>query len=64
VKEAVVKAEERLGREGRILLRPSGTESVVRVMVEHEDEAVCREVCEEVASVVASGSWSGSEVRA
>ena len=63
VKEAVVKAEERLGSEGRILLRPSGTESVVRVMVEHEEEAVCREVCEEVASVVASGSWSGSEVR-
>jgi phosphoglucosamine mutase len=63
VKEAVVKAEERLGTEGRILLRPSGTESVVRVMVEHEEEAVCREVCEEVASVVASGSWSGSEVR-
>jgi phosphoglucosamine mutase len=64
VKEAVVKAEERLGGEGRILLRPSGTEPLVRVMVEHEDETVCREVCEEVASVVASGSRSGSEVRA
>ena len=64
VKEAVVKAEERLGGEGRILLRPSGTEPLVRVMVEHEDEMVCREVCEEVASVVASGSRSGSEVRA
>ena len=63
VKEAVVKAEKRLGREGRIILRSSGTESGVRVMVEHEDEAVCREVCEEVASVVTSGSWSGSEVR-
>jgi phosphoglucosamine mutase len=64
VKEAVVKAEDRLGGEGRILLRPSGTESVVRVMVEHEDESVCREVCEEVASVVASGARSGSGVRA
>jgi phosphoglucosamine mutase len=64
VKEAVVKAEERLGGEGRILLRPSGTEPLVRVMVEHEDETVCREVCEEVASIVASGSRSGSEVRA
>ncbi len=63
VKEAVVKAEDWLGGEGRILLRPSGTESVVRVMVEHEDETVCREVCEEVASVVASGAQSGSEVR-
>lgn len=56
VKEAVIKAECRLGEEGRILLRPSGTEPVVRVMVEHEDETVCREVCEEVAAVVSSSS--------
>jgi phosphoglucosamine mutase len=52
VERAVLEAEERLGEEGRILLRPSGTEPVVRVMVEHTDEAVCREVCEEVARVV------------
>ena len=52
VGRAVAGAEERLGAEGRILLRPSGTEPVVRVMVEHEDEAVCREVCAEVARVV------------
>ena len=37
-KRAVTEAEERLGEEGRILLRPSGTEPIVRVMVEHEDE--------------------------
>ncbi len=60
VREAVARAEERLGKEGRILLRPSGTEPVVRVMVEHEDEAVCREVCEEVAAVVSSGSSPGA----
>jgi phosphoglucosamine mutase len=52
VERAVVEAAKRLGGEGRILLRPSGTEPVVRVMVEHEDEAVCREVCAEVARVV------------
>jgi phosphoglucosamine mutase len=56
VKEAVVRAEAKLKDEGRILLRPSGTEPVVRVMVEHEDETVCHEVCEEVASVVAASS--------
>lgn len=56
VKESVGQAERRLGSEGRILLRPSGTEPLVRVMVEHEDEAVCREVCEEVAAVVSSSS--------
>ncbi|MDQ3840986.1 MAG: phosphoglucosamine mutase [Actinomycetota bacterium] len=56
VKGAVAKAKERLGSEGRILLRPSGTEPVVRVMVEHEDEAVCHQVCQEVAAVVSSSS--------
>lgn len=59
VARAVASAEERLGGEGRILLRPSGTEPVVRVMVEHADETVCREVCEEVAGVV---SAAGTEV--
>ena len=53
VERAVLEAEERLGEEGRILLRPSGTEPVVRVMVEHTDETVCREVCEAVAGTVA-----------
>ena len=53
VERAVSKAEGRLGEEGRILLRPSGTEPVVRVMVEHADASVCEEVCEEVAGVVA-----------
>ena len=52
VGRAVADAEARLGGNGRILLRPSGTEPVVRVMVEHANEVVCREVCEEVARVV------------
>lgn len=56
-------AEEKLGSEGRILLRPSGTEPVVRVMVEHADEKVCREVCERVAGVVAEAG-DGSDIKA
>jgi phosphoglucosamine mutase len=52
VERAVAEAEATLGEEGRILLRPSGTEPVVRVMVEHADEAVCHRVCGEVARVV------------
>ncbi|MEW6636089.1 MAG: phosphoglucosamine mutase [Actinomycetota bacterium] len=60
VARAVSEAEKRLGEEGRILLRPSGTEPVVRVMVEHADEGMCNEVCEEVAGVVAA---AGTEVK-
>jgi phosphoglucosamine mutase len=52
VRLAVSEAESTLGEEGRVLLRPSGTEPVVRVMVEHTDETVCREVCEEISRAV------------
>ena len=57
---AVSEAERKLGEQGRVLLRPSGTEPVVRVMVEHTDETVCREVCEEVSRVVAGAGEEGT----
>ena len=60
VGEAVSEAKSRLGEEGRVLLRPSGTEPVVRVMVEHTDETVCREVCEEVSRIVAGAGKEGT----
>ena len=57
---AVAEAERTLGEEGRVLLRPSGTEPVVRVMVEHTDETVCREVCEEISRVVHDAGKEGT----
>ena len=57
---AVAEAEMRLGEEGRVLLRPSGTEPVVRVMVEHTDETVCREVCEEISRTVYDAGKEGT----
>ena len=52
VKEAVARAESDLGGRGRVLLRASGTEPVVRVMVEGEDRAHVRELAEGIAAVV------------
>ena len=52
VREAIDRAELRLGTEGRILVRPSGTEPLVRVMVEGRDDAEIREVAEEIAAAI------------
>ena len=56
VQTAVAEAEAELGDNGRILLRPSGTEQIVRVMVEAADEDTARQVAQRVArSVTAAG---------
>jgi phosphoglucosamine mutase len=46
---AVATVEEKLGERGRVLLRPSGTEPVVRVMVEGEDGAEVESLCSGLA---------------
>jgi phosphoglucosamine mutase len=53
VLQAVAVAEAELGDSGRVLLRPSGTESLVRVMVEAGTSEQAQEVAERVAAVVA-----------
>ena len=52
VQAAVKAVEERLGDTGRMLVRESGTEPLVRVMVEAETEAVCQELAESAAAVL------------
>jgi phosphoglucosamine mutase len=49
---AVAAAEAALGDSGRVLLRPSGTEPMVRVMVEAEDQATADRVAHELAAIV------------
>ena len=52
VQKAVAGAEERLGETGRVLLRPSGTEPLVRVMVEAATQEEADGVAHELADVV------------
>ena len=51
---AVARAEAELGERGRVLLRPSGTEQLVRVMVEAESEAFAESLAQRLADVVKS----------
>ncbi|MCW3470362.1 phosphoglucosamine mutase [Rhodococcus pyridinivorans] len=54
VADAVAEAERELGETGRVLLRPSGTEQLVRVMVEAADDDHARAVADRLAGVVAA----------
>jgi len=52
VQAAVTAVAQRLGDTGRVLVRESGTEPVIRVMVEAESEAVCVECCDAIVKVI------------
>lgn len=56
IAEALARAETRLAGNGRIVLRPSGTEPVIRVMVEGRDEKLVKEICRELTAVVAAAA--------
>lgn len=49
---AVESVEQELAGKGRVLLRPSGTEPLIRVMVEGEDHATVERLCKKLAGVV------------
>ena len=52
LQQAIETGEARLNGTGRVLVRYSGTEPLVRVMVEGQDDSIIREVAEELVSVV------------
>ncbi len=56
VQAAVTEAEARLAERGRVLLRASGTEPVIRVMVEGEDQPLVKELAKSLAQVVATAA--------
>jgi len=49
---AVYRVNAELGGHGRVLVRPSGTEPVIRVLVEAENDDVARSACASIASLV------------
>ncbi|MCM1438242.1 MAG: phosphoglucosamine mutase [Roseburia sp.] len=57
VKEAIAAAEKKLGESGRILVRESGTEPLVRVMVEAENKVLCEELANSVASAIKASGY-------
>ena len=58
VQDAIRAAEAKLGDTGRVLVRESGTEPLVRVMVEAQDAALCAQCCEGIAQVIREQGWA------
>lgn len=56
VQQSVEQAEARLNGRGRVLLRPSGTEPLIRIMVEGEDALLVAQLAEDISVVVARAS--------
>ena len=52
VADAIRRAEEKMAGSGRVLIRPSGTEPLVRVMLEGSDTEQIKELAEELAALI------------
>ena len=52
IKDAITSAEQQLGQNGRVLLRASGTEALVRVMVEANELDLAQKIAESLAQLV------------
>ena len=51
LRRSIAEAQARLGSGGRILVRPSGTEPALRVMVEGPDAQLVRELADQIATL-------------
>ncbi len=51
--QAIQQEEAALGDDGRVLVRPSGTEALMRVMVEAKTQAVAQETAQRLADLIA-----------
>ena len=58
VKAAIAEVAEKLGATGRILVRESGTEPPVRVMVEAETQQACQDYVDQVVNTITAGGYA------
>ena len=56
VMEAITAGEQKLGKTGRLVIRPSGTEPVIRVMAEGDDEQLVNTVVGDICDVLGAGA--------
>lgn len=56
IADSIGRAEAMLGKRGRILVRPSGTEPIIRVMVEAEDDQLLASALDDVAGTIANAA--------
>jgi phosphoglucosamine mutase len=56
VKQAIADATSRLGNSGRLVIRPSGTEALIRVMAEGDDAGLVRRVVDEICGVISKAA--------
>jgi phosphoglucosamine mutase len=56
VRQSIAEAEARLGNSGRLVIRPSGTEPVIRVMAEGDDESLVKAIVDELCGAIAKAA--------
>src|SRR5205807_759611 len=64
VQQVIAAAEARLGAAGRLVIRNSGTEPVIRVMAQGEDEALLASVVEEICTAILASVHGTEEIEA
>ena len=61
VKAAIAEGEARLGKTGRLVIRPSGTEPLIRVMAEGDDHALVESVVDQICDALRGGARAAAE---
>ena len=58
IEKAITENQKKLGSSGRILVRESGTEPLIRVMAEARNEEICRKYVDSVVNVIKAKGYA------